>query len=108
MKTTIRITALLLLLSAAVAFAACGKPKDGPVPNGTYKGVIGTEKVLEFNGNTVKDTFLFKTKTGKVTVDGNKVTITYESGGKDWYIYDPEAETLDFGGSGKWILTKQN
>ena len=69
-------------------------------PNGSYSATMGgkTFATLTFSGNKVTYEGSSRTTKGSFTMDGNTVIINYDNGNSDELVYDPEEDTLNFGG----------
>ncbi len=95
-----KVIALILVLVLLLCMVGCGVGVKKP--KGVYSAEIAgmTWGTLTFSGNKVESRNLAtdEVEKGKFTVSGTTVTIEYEDGGTDVFIYDPDEETLDLGG----------
>ena len=108
-RGTKRAVIIILLLVFILSFAGCG----GQRVNGTYVWHhFSNYTAYTFSQNIVKvqhatHDAIDLQKTGKFSIDGTKVNITYEDGSEETLIYDKNNDTLDVsGGLGYVILTK--
>ncbi len=99
LKRTVIAGLIFLMLLACVA---CG----GGKPKGYYKDNLGFS-ILYFNGNKVEYETVNGVTKGTFTMDGNNVSISYDEGTSDSFVYDPDADTLDWFGLGVMIFSKE-
>lgn len=98
-KSTLIIVSCAMLVCIVVGIVIANKTNDGP--NGTY--VCDDEFFgysIRFDGENV---YAGSSSTGKATISGENVTVTYTDGTTDRFIYNKERDMLtDLSGTLKW------